>query len=242
MTGSGCAGGNNPVLNALLSKTMYWANSTTEAATWLLGGGSAASTVTRTMTAAGSSKFAVFSTYYSVNVNPDATGFATWIEGIARAIGAQPNPAVVALEADAFPGAGSNQAKHDMLNAAVGTLRQYAPQAAIFLDIGHSNWLKAQAVADKVKTYSNYALIDGWASNTSNFCPTPNEVAYAQQLWNLTCKPTIIDTSRNGLGKLPSTVHNPPANEWAVGASFAWWPDNQAVFFNYHNKPWNERD
>jgi endoglucanase len=221
---------------------MYWANATTEAATWLLGGGTPATTVTRNMTAAGASKFAVFTTYYSVNVNPNATGFATWIDGIGKAIGAQSNPAVVVLEPDAYPGAGSNQAKHDMLNAAIGTLKQDAPNAAVFLDIGNSGWLSAQTIATKVKTYSNYALIDGWASNTSNFHPTPNEVTYAQQLWALTCKPTIIDTSRNGLGKMPSTIINPPASEWAVGASFAWWPDNPAVFFNYHNKPWNESD
>jgi hypothetical protein len=122
----------------------------TGAATWIGDWGDMPSVVRDEMDAAAAQgRFVVFSTYYSVDLNPDESGFIAWIEGVASAIGSSPGPTVVALEADAFPSAGDDEAKHRMLDRAIGILKQSAPNAAVFLDIGHSAWLDAQSVVDR---------------------------------------------------------------------------------------------
>jgi|GEM_PF-3695102 len=250
-TGGTTSGGGtgNPALDRLLGMEMYSSNPT-GAATWIGDWGDMPSVVRDEMDAAAAQgRFVVFSTYYSVDLNPDESGFIAWIEGVASAIGSSPGPTVVALEADAFPSAGDDEAKHRMLDRAIGILKQSAPNAAVFLDIGHSAWLDAQSVVDRARTYQNYALIDGWASNTSNYNPTENEIAYADALYALSGKPTIIDTSRNGCDHPPNIpVHNPPqctggqtSNCWCEGQPFQF-HDDPAVLFLYYNKPSDEPD
>jgi hypothetical protein len=232
------------VLAQLLGKTMFSSKST-GAATWLINGdtGSTQGQINSDMNAAGASKFPVFTFYrYYNGSGTDANAYRGWVTAAAQAIGSHSGGyAVVVLEPDSF--ALQNRSDvNDVLNTAIGIIKEKAPNAALFLDIGHSAWLSSGAVLMRAKGYSNYALIDGWASNTSNFQPTPQEETYAMQLFAGSGKPGIIDTSRNGLGRLPSTIINPPRSEWEPGAPFAWHPDKPGVYFNYHNKPWNEGD
>ena len=121
------------------------------------------------------------------------------------------------------------------------TLGKNADNAGVFLDVGHSGWVDAETVWKKVSEYENRDHIDGFALNTSNFQPTENETKLAEELFALSGKPSIIDTSRNGCG-VPSTIHNPDDDEWCVGDEFAHPDDAPAVLFNYHNKPWDQAD
>jgi endoglucanase len=216
----------------------------TGAATWLVDGDVAATQrhIDRDMQAAGAGKFPVFTFYrYYASSGADATAYRAWVTAAADAIGKHSGPAVVVLEPDLF----ALQERSDanaILDAAIGIIKSRAPRAALFLDIGHSAWLPSTTVVSRAKSYRNFAQIDGWASNTSNFQPTSREEAYARELFAATQKPAIIDTSRNGLGRAPSVIHNPPESEWDPGARFAWHAAGSAVLFNYHNKPYDEGD
>jgi cellulase/cellobiase CelA1 len=194
------------------------------------------------MNAAGSARFPVFTLYrYYTNSGTDATAHRAWVTAVAEAVGKHANNAVLVLEPDAF--ALKDRPDVDaVLDAALGILAEKAPNAAVFLDIGHSKWLIADAVVARAKGYKNFASIEGFASNTSNFQATAQEEAYARQLFASANKPTIIDTSRNALGRQPATIFNPPDSEWDPGPPFAFHPNDPAVFFNYYNKPSNERD
>lgn len=235
--------GDGGVLARLAGKSMY-SSKPSGAASWLVSEDPNAckALIDSDMAAAGPERFPVFSLYrYFPNSGTDAVEYASWLGVVAAALGQHRGVCVVVLEPDAF--ALRERADVDtVLDQAIEVLASRAPNAAIFLDIGHSNWLGAEAVIARVKNYRSYAKIAGWALNTSNFQPTEREVGYARALFASSQKPSIIDTSRNGLGRTPSTIFNPPESEWDPGPPFAWHPDDPAVLFNYYNKPSNERD
>ena len=230
---------------ALAGKTMY-SSKPTGAATWLVDADAAAMQrlIEADMRAAGANRFPVFSLYrYFPNSGANAASHRTWVTSIAETIGRAGGPAVVVLEPDAFAlGTNERPDVDAVLNTAIGILKDKAPNAALFLDIGHSNWHPAGTVLSRAKAFSNYARIDGWASNTSNFQPMQAEINFARALHAGSNKPVIIDSSRNGRGTPPRTIFNPPDSEWDPGPPFAFHPQEPAVLFNYYNKPSNERD
>ena len=213
-----------------------------QAATWILSQ-YYGNIITRDMKAAPRLRlFPVFSFYALLDIkNPDA--YKKWLTKEAETLGKFRNPCVVVLEPDRFASDPKNDA---ILDWAVETIKIKAPNAAVFLDIGHSSWIPLDEIVRRVKKYRSYRMIDGFASNTSNFRPMRDEERFAAQLYKVTGKPVIIDTSRNGLssatGKTPSTVHNPPRSEWKPGARFSFHPDKPYLLFNYHNKPYHEKD
>jgi len=237
------AGSSNALLAALRTQSMF-SSKATGAATWLVNGdsGAARGQIGSDMNAAGKSKFPVFTLYhFNKESNTSASAYHDWVSAIADEIGKHDGNAVVVVEPDSF--ALNNVAGVDgVLDDAVAVLKQKAPNAAVFLDIGHSNWLSAGGVVSRAKGYPHYAQLDGFASNTSNFQPEPNEEAYAKNLYAQSGKPVIIDSSRNGLGTVPTTIHNPPADQWKPGPTFAFHPEDSGVLFNYYNKPSNEND
>lgn len=241
---SGDAGSSsNALLDKLRNQTVY-SSKPTGAANWLVNGdsGSARGKISSDMNAAGQSKFPVFTLYhFNKDSGTSASAYHDWVSAIADEIGKHNGNAVVVVEPDSF--ALNNVSGVDnVLDDAVAVLKQKAPNAAVFLDVGHSNWLSAGGVVSRAKNYPHYAQIDGWATNTSNFQPEANEEAYGKNLFSQSGKPSIIDSSRNGLGTVPSTIINPPANEWKPGPTFAFHPADSGVLFNYYNKPSDERD
>jgi hypothetical protein len=233
----------NGLLDKLRTQTMY-SSKPTGAATWLVNGdsGSARGKISSDMNAAGQSKFPVFTLYhFNKDSGTSASAYHDWVSAIADEIGKHNGNAVVVVEPDSF--ALNNVSGVDnVLDDAIAVLKQKAPNAAVFLDVGHSNWLSAGGVVSRAKNYPHYAQIDGWATNTSNFQPEANEEAYGKNLFSQSGKPSIIDSSRNGLGTVPSTIINPPANEWKPGPTFAFHSADSGVLFNYYNKPSDERD
>jgi len=239
----GSTASGNPLLDKLSSQMMF-SSKPTGAATWLVSGdtGAVRGQIGNDMNAAQTSKFPVFTLYhFNMGSGTSASAYHDWVSQVADEISKHSGNAVVVVEPDSFA-LRNVTGVDDVLDDAVHVLKQKAPNAAVFLDIGNSNWLNPAGVVSRAKAYPHYAEIDGWASNTSNFQAEANEEAFAQNLYSASHKPTIIDSSRNGLGKTPSTIINPPANEWQPGPKFAFHPDNPAVFFNYYNKPSNERD
>ena len=234
-----------PILKISKMKGMYspYPKSEPQAARWLLFRYKDGEIVERDFKAASAQKrFPVFSIYALLGA-PNVESYKVWLKTQAEAIGRFNYPCVVVLEPDRFASKASNDS---ILDWSVMTMKECAPNAAVFLDIGNSNWLPPSTVAKRVKKYKSYDLIDGFSSNVSNFRPDKDEEKYAKALYKLTKKPSIIDTSRNGLatrtGKCPKSVHNPPRSEWEPGAEFKLHPRQPFVLFNYHNKPYHERD
>jgi endoglucanase len=140
-----------------------------------------------------------------------AGGFATgadyrgWIDGVAANLGSA--PATIIIEPDALDmadclSADQRQERFDLMRYAVDTLTR-DPAAAVYIDGGHSRWLSADEIANRL----NQAGVDharGFSLNTSNFYTTDEETAYGEAVSALTNGAHyVIDTSRNGAGPAP---------------------------------------
>ncbi|HEY0758407.1 MAG TPA: glycoside hydrolase family 6 protein [Acidisarcina sp.] len=145
---------------------------------------------------------------YSGGGATSAGAYQTWIQNFASGIGS--GRAVVVLEPDALlqltqPGClntGEQAERLSLLNFAVHTLRQTAPNASVYLDAGRAGqW--AVAPADMSQRLASADLQDasGFALNVSNYIATNVTTAYGEQISQLSGnKHFIIDTSRNGQG------------------------------------------
>lgn len=238
---------NLPILEKLARQTMF-SSENTGAAKWLYPGMYAnevrisRAAIASLMDASGDNAFPVITIYQCLHCGGvDFDAYFAWIEELSIMISEKPGEVVLVIEPDTFAMSASNDEMNDILDKTCGIIGDNAENAAIFLDIGHSGWMNAQEVWDIVSDYDNLHKIDGWASNTANFQPSDVEQRFADELFAFSGKPLIIDTSRNGCG-VPSTIHNPDPNEWCPGDDFDLHPDTPSIFFNYHNKPWDEED
>ena len=125
-----------------------------------------------------------------------ARHYARWIDGFADGI--KDRPAVVIVEPDALA-SGCVKLKH--LRRAVKRLHRL-PQAAVYVDAGHSRWQPAKTMASRLKKVGARAF----ALNVSNFRATDELVAYGTEIG----MPFVIDTSRNGQGPKGTRWCNPP--------------------------------
>jgi endoglucanase len=90
----------------------------------------------------------------------------------------------------------------------VSSLRRN-PGVAVYIDGGHSNWVGAGEMADRLLN-ANIQEATGFAVNVSNFQPTDNLIGYGRQLSQLVGnKPFVVDTSRNGQGARGAEWCNP---------------------------------
>ncbi|MGH9179046.1 MAG: glycoside hydrolase family 6 protein [Acidimicrobiales bacterium] len=140
-------------------------------------------------------------------------GYRAWVREMARGMAGR--PAAVVLEPDALAmlpclTAEQQQTRLDLLADAVRTLA--AGGASVYLDAGHSTWVPADTMADRLAA-AGIAGARGFSLNVSNFQRTGDEVAYGRALsQRLGGKPFVVDTSRNGLGPYtgPEYWCNPP--------------------------------
>ncbi|MDE1924805.1 MAG: glycoside hydrolase family 6 protein [Patescibacteria group bacterium] len=139
---------------------------------------------------------------YSSGGSNNPAGYTAWINSFAQGLGS--SPAIIVLEPDALAQIGclspADQATRlQLLSSAVGALKA-DPNAKVYLDAGHSNWIDPATMANDL-TKANVSQADGFALNVSNFMPTAGEVSYGQQISSQTNgKHFIVDTSRNGNG------------------------------------------
>ena len=139
---------------------------------------------------------------YSSGGTNNPAGYANWIGAFAEGLGN--NKAIIILEPDSLAQMGclsvSDQTtRMQLLANAVTTLKKDA-NAKVYLDAGHSGWVDAGAMAQKL-LQANIAGADGFSLNVSNYSATSNEVAYGQDISSRTGgKHFVIDTGRNGNG------------------------------------------
>jgi endoglucanase len=140
---------------------------------------------------------------YSAGGAGSIAGYHAWIDGVARGIGSR--RAVVVLEPDGLPlmtkclDAKRQADSVAMIRYAVEKLTGL-PGAAVYIDAGHSAWVKAADMAPRLQA-AGIALCDGFALNVSNYQATPDLLKYGRELSALLGgKHFIIDTGRNGNG------------------------------------------
>jgi len=125
--------------------------------------------------------------------------YPVWVSAIAAALTTR--AAIVILEPDAL-GLATECGNVDQR---VAQLRQdvdtFAPTlATVYLDAGHSDWLKAPVIAELLNR-AGIADVRGFATNVSNYNTDAEEKAFAEQVSGLTNGAHyIVDTSRNGVG------------------------------------------
>lgn len=131
-----------------------------------------------------------------------------WIDGMASSL--QGKEAAIILEPDALAllQAGCGEATTELISYAVTALRQN-PGVAVYIDGGHSNWIPAGEMANRLRS-AGIEQATGFAVNVSNFQPTDALVNYGRSLSGLVGgKPFVVDTSRNGQGARGAEWCNP---------------------------------
>lgn len=129
-------------------------------------------------------------------------GYKAWIAAFANGLAGR--KAVVILEPDALTqmdclSSADQSTRIDLIQYALSVLKAQ-PNAAVYLDGGHSAWKSPSDQAARL-TQANVAGADGFVLNVSNFQLTSNSIAYGKAISALIGgKHFVIDTSRNGLG------------------------------------------
>jgi endoglucanase len=135
---------------------------------------------------------------------PDHQSYRQWVDRFAAGLS---GPAYIVLEPDTLPHNCADQNQRQQINEslthAVQAIKNAEPQANVYIDIGHSNWLAPATAAQRLQD-AGLQYADGFALNTSNYRSTDESTAYAQQIRNIVGndKGAVIDTSRNGNGPL----------------------------------------
>jgi endoglucanase len=134
-----------------------------------------------------------------------AAGYRGWIDAIAAGLGSM--PAAIILEPDALAmadclSADQRQERFDLISYAVDTLTQN-PAAAVYIDGGHSRWVSAEVMAERLNTVG-VDKARGFSLNITNYYTTEEEIGYGETISGLTNgSHYVIDTSRNGAGPVP---------------------------------------
>ena len=145
---------------------------------------------------------------YSAGGASDSGAYAKWIEGFAEGIGQR--RAVVILEPDALPLLEQCLSKADqaqrleLIHHAVEVL-EARPGVAVYLDAGHSNWVPADAMAERLRR-AGIERARGFSLNVSNFEADAALIAYGNEVIETLGGDVhfIIDSSRNGNGPAPT--------------------------------------
>lgn len=126
-----------------------------------------------------------------------AAEYIAWVQRVAEGIGDR--KAVVILEPDALAKNCADGQRTTMLASAVSVLK-VQPHIAVYIDAGHSNWVKASSMATRLQA-AGIADADGFSLNVANFHTTADNIAYGEALAQLVGgKHFVIDTGRNGNG------------------------------------------
>lgn len=139
-----------------------------------------------------------------------ADGYRQWIDAVAAGLGSA--PAVIILEPDALAmadclSADQRQERFDLIRYAVDTLTR-DPAAVVYIDGGHSRWLSAEDMANRLNEVG-VGKARGFSLNVTNYFTTDEQIGYGETISGLTNGAHyVIDTSRNGLGP----EHDGPLN------------------------------
>lgn len=155
---------------------------------------------------------------YSAGGSNSPDGYRDWINKFAEGLGG--GRSVVILEPDSLSQIGclssnDQNTRYSLLSYAAGKLKSAG--ANVYLDGGHSGWIDAPTMADRLAR-ANVAAADGFALNVSNFVHTSFETSYGSDIsGRVGGKHFVIDTSRNGRGAMGGQWCNPWGT--AIGTS-----------------------
>ncbi len=152
---------------------------------------------------------------YSKGGAGDPETYKKWIRDYAEGIGDR--RAAVVLEPDALPqlteclSPPDQQKRLELLRDAV-TVLSALPRTAVYIDAGHSSWVPATDMAERLKR-AGISGARGFSLNVSNYMADLELIDYGKQLIVALGAPThfIIDTSRNGNGPTPDKAWCNPA-------------------------------
>jgi endoglucanase len=137
----------------------------------------------------------------------DSNAYKSWIDAFASGIGS--HKVAVILEPDALAHGECADDRFDNLAYAVTALKKQAG-AHVYIDAGHSGWVNASSMAERLKI-ANIAAADGFSLNVSSFQTNADSIAYGSSISSqIGNKPFVIDTSRNGKGPSGGAWCNPP--------------------------------
>jgi hypothetical protein len=151
----------------------------------------------------------------------DASAYHDWIAALADGIGNRRAMVVVEPDAlaelDCFDQAGRERTLAT-LRGAISTVSFRAPNAAVYLDAGHSRWQPVATMAARLQAVG-IGAVRGFSLNVSNFGWTADEVAYGDAIVQALGNNAhyVVDTSRNGAGPPPDGQWCNP-HGWAAGA------------------------
>lgn len=134
--------------------------------------------------------------------------YSAWIEAISAGLGA--SPAAIILEPDALAMAdclspGQRDERISLIRSAVDTLTR-DPNAAVYVDGGHSRWVSADEMANRLNA-AGVGHARGFSLNVSNFFTTDEEIGYGEAISGATGGAHyVIDTGRNGAGPAPDSA------------------------------------
>ncbi|MFV0495065.1 glycoside hydrolase family 6 protein [Mycobacterium sp.] len=134
--------------------------------------------------------------------------YRAWIDSISAGLGGF--PAAIIVEPDALDMADclsgdQRQERFDLIHYAVDTLTR-DPAAAVYVDAGHSRWLSAEEIANRLNQ-AGVGNARGFSLNVSNFFTTEEETGYGEAVSGMTNGAHyVIDTSRNGVGPAPDSA------------------------------------
>jgi endoglucanase len=140
---------------------------------------------------------------YSAGGATAADGYKAWITAFATGIGDR--RAAVILEPDSLGllkkclSEADQKERLELLRFAVHSFAALG-NTAVYIDAGHSGWLKPGEDAKRLKE-AGIDEADGFALNVSNYKSTSSEITYGKEISKLLGgKHFVIDTSRNGNG------------------------------------------
>ena len=175
---------------------------------------------------------------YSAGGAPDAAAYRAWIRAFAD--GVSDRRVLVILEPDGLALQPADCGQPDTFDRsaliawAVDAIRAAAPNAAVYLDAGHSAWHSAPEMAGRL-VRAGVRRATGFFLNASNYRSTRELVAYgteisgcvgradpsgdcgdatAPQAPSVATVPFVIDTSRNGQGPWTPAAAYPDAQDW----------------------------
>jgi endoglucanase len=140
---------------------------------------------------------------YSAGGARGGDDYRRWIRDIAS--GLKNRESVVILEPDALASIDClplrlKDERYVIMREAVKTLK--SARAHVYIDIGNANWQQVNEAADRL-IKAGIDLADGFSLNVSNFHATQVNITYGDKLSGLVGgKHYVIDTSRNGVGKM----------------------------------------
>ncbi|MEX0933397.1 MAG: glycoside hydrolase family 6 protein [Candidatus Paceibacterota bacterium] len=141
---------------------------------------------------------------YSAGGAESATGYRSWIAGIARAIGGSNNSPVVILEPDALAGAdclseADKAERKQLIREAIVTLRDAG--ATVYVEASSPPWKTTEEMAGRLQEVG-VEEAHGFAMNTSSYTKTSLSIQYGEEISRLLGgMHFVVDTSRSGQGQ-----------------------------------------